>query len=47
MLYLGGWYDVNDNWRLRLEGKYKNAGMFHMNAHYYEAEVNVGAEYRF
>lgn len=47
MLYLGGWYDVNDHWRLRLAGKYKNAGMFHMNAHYYAAEVNLGAEYRF
>ena len=47
MLYLGGWYDVNDHWRLRLAGKYKNAGMFHMNAHYYATEVNLGAEYRF
>lgn len=47
MLYLGGWYDLNSHWRLRLSGKYKNAGMFHMNAHYYAAEVRVGAEYRF
>lgn len=47
MLYLGGWYDINPHWRLRLSGKYKNAGMFHMNAHYYAAEVRVGAEYRF
>ena len=47
MLYLGGWYDVNEHWRVRLSGKYKNAGMFHMNAHYYAAEVRVGAEYRF
>jgi hypothetical protein len=47
MLYLGGWYDVNEHWRLRLAGKYKHAGMFHMNAHYYAAEVRVGAEYRF
>ena len=47
MLYLGGWYDIDSHWRLRLSGKYKNAGMFHMNAHYYAAEVRVGAEYRF
>ena len=47
MLYLGGWYDVNEHWRVRLSGKYKNAGMFHMNAHYYAAEVRVGGEYRF
>ena len=47
MLYLGGWYNVDEHWRVRLSGKYKNAGMFHMNAHYYAAEVRVGAEYRF
>ena len=47
MLYLGGWYNIDQHWRLRLSGKYKNAGMFHMNAHYYAAEVRVGAEYRF
>jgi opacity protein-like surface antigen len=47
MLYLGGWYNVDDHWRLRLSGKYKNSGMFHMNAHYYAAELRVGAEYRF
>mgnify|MGYP006324877527 FL=1 len=47
MLYLGGWYDVNEHWRLRLAGKYKHAGIFHMNAHYYAAEVRLGAEYKF
>jgi hypothetical protein len=47
MLYLGGWYDMDEHWRLRLSGKYKNAGMFHMNAHYYAAELRAGAEYRF
>lgn len=47
MLYLGGWYDVNSHWRLRLSGKYKNAGIFHMNAHYYACEISAGAEYRF
>ena len=47
MLYLRGWYDVNNHWRLHLAGKYKNAGMFHMNAHYYASELRVGAEYRF
>ena len=47
MFYLGGWYDVNEHWRVRLSGKMKLAGMFHLNAHYYGAEVRVGAEYRF
>lgn len=47
MLYLRGWYDVNNHWRLLLAGKYKNAGMFHMHAHYYASELRVGAEYRF
>jgi hypothetical protein len=47
MFYLGGWYDVNEHWRVRLSGKMKLAGMFHLNAHYYGAELRVGAEYRF
>ena len=47
MFYLGGWYDINDHWRVRLSGKYKLAGMFHLNAHYYGAELRAGAEYRF
>ena len=47
MLSLGGWYDIDAHWRLRLSGKYKNAGMFHMNAHYYAFELRLGAEYRF
>ena len=47
MFYLGGWYDINKHWRIRLSGKYKLAGMFHLNAHYYGAELRVGAEYKF
>ena len=47
MFYLGGWYDVNDNWRVSINGKLKLAGMFHLNAHYYASEVKVGAQYRF
>lgn len=47
MMYLGAWYDLDDHWRLRLSGKYKNAGVFHMNAHYYASEIRLGAEYRF
>lgn len=47
MLYLAGWYDIDSHWRLQLSGKYKNAGMFHMNAHYYASEILLGAEYRF
>lgn len=47
VLYLGGWYNVNDHWRMHLTGKYKNAGTFHMNAHYYASELRMGVEYRF
>jgi hypothetical protein len=47
MFYLGGWYDIDDNWRVQLTGKLKLAGMFHLNAHYYASEVRLGAEYRF
>lgn len=47
MFYLGGWYDVNEHWRVRLSGKCKLAGMFHLNAHYYGAEIRAGVEYRF
>jgi hypothetical protein len=47
MFYLGGWYDINEHWRVRMSGKLKLAGMFHLNAHYYASELRVGAEYRF
>lgn len=47
MFYLGGWYNINDHWRVRLSGKMKLAGMFHLNAHYYGTELRAGAEYRF
>lgn len=47
MFYLGGWYDINEHWRISLNGKLKLAGMFHLNAHYYASEVRVGAEYKF
>ena len=47
MFYLGGWYDINDHWRVSLRGKLKLAGMFHLNAHYYASEVRVGTQYRF
>ena len=47
MFYVGGWYDINEHWRVRLSGKLKLAGMFHLNAHYYASEIRVGAEYKF
>ena len=47
MFYLGSWYDINPHWRIRMSGKMKLAGMFHLNAHYYGAELRAGAEYRF
>lgn len=47
MFYFGGWYDIDEHWRISLNGKLKLAGMFHLNAHYYASEVRVGAEYKF
>ena len=47
MFYLGGWYDVNDNWRVSINGKLKLAGMFHLNAHNFAAEIRAGVEYKF
>ena len=47
MFYLGGWYDIDDHWRVSLQGKLKLAGMFHLNAHYYASELRLGAQYRF
>ena len=47
MFYFGSWYNINEHWRVRISGKMKLAGMFHLNAHYYGAELRVGAEYRF
>lgn len=47
MFYLGGWYDINEHWRVSLSGKMKLAGMFHLNAHYYGAELRAGVEYQF
>ena len=47
IFYLGSWYDITPHWRIRLSGKMKLAGMFHLNAHYYGAELRAGAEYRF
>jgi hypothetical protein len=46
MAYIGAWYDINNHWRVQLTGKYKLAGMFHLNAHYYASDVRVGATYK-
>ncbi len=47
MFMVGGWYDINRHWRVRLSAACKPTGMFHLNAAYYAAEVRAGAEYRF
>ena len=47
MFYLAGWYDINDDWRVSLQGKVKPAGVFHLNTHYYGSEISAGVEYRF
>lgn len=47
MFYLGGWYNINQNWRVSLQGRLKLAGMFHLTAQYYGAELKAGVQYTF
>lgn len=47
LFILGGWYDVTDNWRVRLATECKPTGMFHLNAAFYGIDVRAGVQYRF
>lgn len=47
LFMLGGWYDVTNNWRVRLATECKPTGMFHLNAAFYGIDVRAGVQYRF
>lgn len=42
-----GRYNITDNWQVNLGVLCKPAGMFHLNAQYYAAEVRAGFAYNF
>lgn len=44
---LGGRYDINDHWRVLLQGECKPTGMFHLNATFYSAYIRTGFTYKF
>lgn len=44
---IGARYDVNEHWRVLVDGELKLAGMFHMNAELYSAYVRAGFAYTF
>ena len=43
----GGWYNIDEHWRIHLNALCKPTGMFHLNASYYGAEVRTGFTYNF
>lgn len=47
LFMLGARYDVNDHWRVTLDGQIKPEGMFHLNANFYGAYARAGFAYRF
>lgn len=47
LFMLGGWYNIDRNWRVRLSTECKPTGMFHLNAAFYGIDVRTGVEYRF
>lgn len=47
LFMLGGWYNIDHNWRVRLSTECKPTGMFHLNAAFYGIDVRAGVEYRF
>ena len=44
---LGGRYDINDHWRVLLQGECKPTGMFHLNATFYSTYIRAGFTYKF
>ena len=44
---LGGRYDIDEHWRVSLDGELKITGMFHLNATFYAAYLRAGFSYRF
>jgi len=47
LFLLGGRYDVDEHWRVHLDGQLKITGMFHLNATFYAAYLRAGFSYRF
>lgn len=47
MILLGSRYDINEHWRVHLDGQMKITGMFHLNATFYAAYLRAGFSYRF
>lgn len=47
MFMAGGWYNIDEHWRINLNALCKPTGMFHLNATYYGAEVRTGFTYNF
>lgn len=47
MFMLGGQYDADRHWRVRLSTQYKPTGMFHLTATFYAIDLRAGVEYRF
>ena len=42
-----GRYDIDEHWRVSLDGELKITGMFHLNATFYAAYLRAGFSYRF
>jgi len=47
LFQLGGRYDIDEHWRVSLDGELKITGMFHLNATFYAAYLRAGFSYRF
>lgn len=47
MFMLGGRYDIDNHWRVKIEAECKPTGMFHLSATFYSAFVRTGFTYRF
>lgn len=47
MVMLGGYYNINDDWRVQLSALVKPTGNFHLNAIYYGCDVRAGFTYIF
>lgn len=47
MFYIGGEYKIDAHWQVNLQASCKPAGMFHLDASYYGADVRAGFNYRF
>ena len=47
MFFLHSRYDIDEHWRVHLDGQMKITGMFHLNATFYAAYLRAGFSYRF